>query len=285
MHLLGRGGGGGLCARAGGWGVGTVCARALAGAAKRVRTDGASKVVKADRVRVPRVNDAGVSAAGTATPYDMPPLPPRPKVLLPAADPRQEYENIVRRYTTFVDPPLTMLWSLLMGASSFEDGELAVSAYRMFVRKDRPTPNKLTTALLLKSTLRTRNFEPVLAMLEASKWNGLFPEEPILQAMQSALYQDKDWVRVERLWRVRVELGLVSCTDAIRTAQCALIAQGKLQGALKMLSPDKSLTASLVRSPNYANLLLACADTGKHAPLAQIAWAQPPLPLCHSVVI
>jgi hypothetical protein len=45
--------------------------------------------------------------------------------------------------------------------------------WQLYARKDRASVRESlvaeSTALLLKSTLRTRTFEPVVAMLEASK--------------------------------------------------------------------------------------------------------------------
>jgi hypothetical protein len=191
----------------------------------------------------------------------------------PPARPRELYEQIVQRFESSSAPRRSALHSFLLAARTEEEGELAVSAYRMFARKDRPPPTKETTALLLKSTLRTRCYDPVLEMLEASKWNGLLPTESGLHALQAQLEREQDWARLARLYHVRVELGLVSSIDAVRSAQRALIGLGRLSAAVRLLSADKPLTAPLVRPFMYATALGACADAGKHE-LGKRAWAQ-----------
>lgn len=191
----------------------------------------------------------------------------------PQPTPHELYGQIVQRFEASALPPRTALHDLLLGASTRDEGALAVSAYRMYARKDRPPLPAQTTALLLKAAVRTRQFEPVVGMLESSKWYGLAPTDSQLQALAVALEAAKDWERLERVWRVRVSLRIVSSVDALRSAQLALLAQGKLQAALKVLRPDRPLTARFVRPYMYAAVQAACADAGRHAQAKQ-GWAQ-----------
>lgn len=191
----------------------------------------------------------------------------------PQSAPRELYDRIVQRFETFVTPPRTALHELLLSVHTPDEGALGVSAFRMYARKDRPPLPAQTTALLIKAAVRTRQFEPVLEMLEASKWYGLAPTDSQLQAMAIVLEADSDWERLERLWRVRVTLRLVSSVDALRSAQRALIAQGKLPAALKLLRPDRPLTAPFVKPFMYAAVQAACADAGRHVQ-AKLGWEQ-----------
>ncbi|KAG8463838.1 hypothetical protein KFE25_000006 [Diacronema lutheri] len=204
------------------------------------------------------------------------PRPVRALCGIPAAPqptPRELYEQIVQRFETRAMPPRAALHKLLLDASTPDDAALAVSAFRMYTRKDRPPLRAETTAILLKAALRTRQFEPVVEMLEGSKWYGLAPTEAQLQPIAVALEQERDWPLLERLWRVRVALELVSSVEAVRAAQRALLEQGKLQAALRMLRAERLVSHQLVKPYMYAAVLGACADTKRHAQ-ARIAWSQ-----------